>query len=457
MSDLENPRGYNNPNDTDMTGAAVESGIGKQARTDHWIKKALIEARKTTYFMPLSNTVGLPKHMGKTIKKFHYMPLLDDENVNSEGIDAAGVVLNTGTFAAYKEDGTQIITNADVTGGYYSSAGLAQTEADAYVALAPTVNRASVVENGGNLYGSSKDPGTISGKLPAIGANGGRKNRVGFKRKEVKGSITKMGFFDEYNQESLDFDSDADLQQHINREMINGAHEMTEDALQIDLLNEAGTREYADDAMNMSEISGAAKADRVQYGDLLKLSIDLDQNRTPKQTKIITGTRNVDTRTIAGGRVMYIGAELQPTLEGMEDLHKNPAFIHVHQYAAAGTTLNGEIGTVGHFRMVVVPEMMSYAGAGATVDGGGDECYETNNKYDVLPMLVVGSGSFSTIGFQTDGKTVKFKIIHKPPGEETADRNEPYGEIGFMSIKWYYGFLAERPERLAVYFTAATL
>ena len=75
----------------------------------------------------------------------------------------------------------------------------------------------------------------------------------------------------------------------------------------------------------------------------------------------------------------------------------------------------------------------------------------------MFPILAVGDESFTTIGFQTDGKTVKFKIIHKKPGEETADRTDPYGEPGFMAIKWYYGFMALRPERLAVLKTVAKL
>ncbi len=64
----------------------------------------------------------------------------------------------------------------------------------------------------------------------------------------------------------------------------------------------------------------------------------------------------------------------------------------------------------------------------------------------------------ATVGrfrFQTDGKTVKFKITTKMPGEKTADRNDPYGETGFSSIKWYYGTLILRPERLAVIKTVA--
>jgi N4-gp56 family major capsid protein len=100
--------------------------------------------------------------------------------------------------------------------------------------------------------------------------------------------------------------------------------------------------------------------------------------------------------------------------------------------------------------------MLHWAGVGGDATGTSTH-YETGNKYDIFPMLCVGDGSFATIGFQTDGKTVKFKITHKKPGEETADRNDPYGETGFMSIKWYYGFFPLRPERLGLIKTTATL
>jgi N4-gp56 family major capsid protein len=389
----ETGRNYNAPNDDPST-------IGTQIRTDHFVKRALIEARKEQYFMQLADVTSMPKNMGKKIKKYHYLPLLDDANVNDQGLDAAGAVIANG-----------------------------------------------------NLYGSSKDVGTIPGKFPTLTENGGRVNRVGFKRIEVEGSIEKFGFFEEYTQESVDFDSDADLQMHINREMVNGATEITEDALQIDLLNSAGVVKFAGDATADDEVDGD---DVVTYADLLRLSIDLDNNRTPKQTKLITGTRLIDTRTIAGARALYIGSELQPTLEAMTDLHGNPAFVPVHQYAAGATIMNGEIGSVGYFRVIVVPEMMHWAGAGADATGV-ETSYETGGAFDVFPMLCVGEGSFTTIGFQTDGKTVKFKITHKAPGIETADRADPYGETGFMSIKWYYGFLLQRPERIGLIKTSGQL
>lgn len=421
------------------------SNIGSQFRTDHYVKKALIEARKEQYFMPMSGTVSMPKNMGKKIKKYHYIPLLDVENINDQGLDAAGAVIVAGTFDAFLADGSRK-TNGTGANGDGSYPTLAE-------AVAAAGAGGSAVANGGNLYGSTKDIGSISGKLPSLSENGGRVNRVGFKRKEIEGTFEKFGFFDEYTQESVDFDTDSEMRSHVSREMVNGAVEMTEDALQIDLLQAAGVVKYAGSATSNATVVNTSM---VTYGDLLRLSIDLDNNRTPKQTKVITGTRMVDTKTIAGGRVMYCASELQPTLEAMTDLHGNPAFIPVHQYGAGGTIMNGEIGSVGHFRIVIVPEMLKWEGQGGDASGTATH-YETNDKYDVFPMLCIGAESFTTIGFQTDGKTVKFKIYHKAPGEQTADRFDPYGETGFMSIKWYYGFMLERPERIGLIKTAATL
>ena len=385
---------YNDP------AGGIQADIGKQMNTQFYQKQALVELKKTQFFSQLADVTSMPKNFGKKIKRYHYLPLLDDANINDQGIDASG---------------------------------------------ATTAN--------GNLYGSSKDIGTISGKMPVLSETGGRVNRVGFKRKEIEGSLEKFGFFEEYTQESLDFDSDAELQSHIHREMLNGAGEMTEDALQIDLLTSAGVVKFAGNATKNSEVGAD---DLVTYGDIMRLSIDLDNNRTPKHTNVITGTRMVDTKTIPAARIMYVGSELLPTLKAMKDLHNNQAFITVEKYAAGGNTVTGEAGAIDQVRVVVVPEMMKWAGAGA--DASADVIsYRTGSKFDVFPMLIVGDQSFTTIGFQTDGKSVKFVITHKKPGTETADRNDPYGETGFMSIKWYYGFMVLRPERIGLIKTVARL
>jgi N4-gp56 family major capsid protein len=415
------------------------SSIGPQKTTEYWSRKSLIDLVKEQYFLPLADVTAMPKHFGKKIKQFHYLPLLDERNINDQGINAEGTTLVVGQWSGWNAAGV-------LTGAAYTTEALARTGAGAGGTVAP---------NGGNLYGSSKDIGVISAKLPALSETGGRVNRVGFKRIEIEGTIEKFGFFDEYTQDSLDFDSDDQLQEHIHREMLRGAHEMTEDALQVDLLNQAGTVRYCGNATQNSEMSGVALTiDEVSYDDLMRFSIDLDNNRTPKHTKIIAGSRMVDTRVIDSARILYIGSELIPTVRNMKDLFGNQAFIPVAHYASAGNILNGEIGTLDQFRIVVVPEMLHWAGVGA--DEGVNAGYRaTNGKYDVHPMLCVGDGSFTTIGFQTDGKTFKFKIFHKAPGKEMADLTNPFGEVGFMSIKWWYGTMILRGERLGLVKTVA--
>ena len=395
--------------------SSIDGAGSDQMATFLALKTALVEARKEQFFMPLATAINMPKHMGKTVKVHEYVPLLDDRNVNSQGIDAAGATL---------------------------------------------VN--------GNLYGSSKDIGTITSMLPVLSENGGRVNRVGFTRLAREGSIHKMGFFYEFTQESLDFDSDSTLKSHLARELINGAHKMTEDVLQKDLLAGAATVLYAGAATTDSEITGEEVVSGavtippsiVSFRNLTRLDQIMTDNRTPKQTKVITGSRLTDTKTLPSGRVMYVGSELMPMLREMRDAFGNPAFIAVQHYADAANVLNGEEGAIGPFRIIQVPEMLHWAGVGAAVvnnPGYRSTTVSGKEHYDVFPMLVVGDDSFSTIGFQTDGKTVKFDITTKMPGTETAGHFDPYGETGFSSIKWYYGILIKRPERLAIIKTVAPI
>ena len=386
-------------------GDGTNSSIGNQLNTFYYDKKALIEIAKEQFYGQLADTTSMPKHYGKTIKKFHYLPLLDDRNINDQGIDATG----------------------------------------AYIA-------------DGNLWGSSKDIGTIVGKLPTLTENGGRVNRVGFKRIEIQGTMAKFGFFDEYSQESIDFDTDAELQTHIRRESLRGANQITESQLQIDILNSAGVIRYGGAATQDSEITGET-TDVISvptYEGLMKLSTTLDENLCPGTSKIITGSRMIDTKTINDARYMYCGSEVLPTLKRMTDLHGERAYIEARHYAAAGSLAKGEKGAIDSFRFIVVPEQLHQAGAGAAETAANAGYRATGGKYDIFPMIVVGSGSFTQIGFQTSGKSVKWKINHRTP-EQNISPFDPYGETGFYSLKYYYGFMALRPEWIALYKTVAEI
>jgi N4-gp56 family major capsid protein len=503
MTTFENPHGYNDP------AGGTDSDIGGQIRTDLYDRKALVEAAKEMYFGQMASVKNMPKNMDKTIKLFHYLPILDDRNQNDQGIDAEGAS-TAAAFTAATTIVTQVLklVAPSTEGGltYYfmgqatgASAAAAKTAAlnvaqgqlfswsimngyvpastADYAAAVVVLEAASWVEttettgeefhNFGNLYGSSKDVGTITAKIPSLTEFGGRVNRVGHKRIQLEGTLEKFGFFDEYTQESLDFDTDPELLMHITTECVKAANEITEDQLQIDLLNNAGTVRYAGDATSTATLGGSTAAanaeDVMVYDDLVKLDIELDNNRTPKNTKLIAGSRMVDTRVVNAARYAYIGSELQPAIMRMTDYHGDKAFLPIAQYASAGNVARGEFGAVHNFRIVVVPEMMHWDAAGAAVGSDDDEvahwCADEAGaaKINVYPFLVVGAESFATIGFQTNGKTVKYTITHKRPGPDVANRDDPYGEVGFYSIKWYYGFMALRPERIALLKTVATL
>jgi N4-gp56 family major capsid protein len=509
-------------------GTGANSSVGSQIRTDYFYKKALIEAAKEAYFSQMADVRAMPKNMGKTIKQYHYLPILDDRNLNSQGIDAAGaaaaasaatftaaikVVLpeNAGKGQEYDSvakyftavsavSAAAALTTAQGKALAYLVAEKGVVDADgaatdttyaelvatyaaagtdgsfkAATGLAVTAGyevyeyRGANVLNYGNLYGSSKDIGTITSKIPALSETGGRVNRIGMKRIELEGTIEKFGFFTEYTQDSLNFDTDEDLLMHLTQEVVKAANEMTEDQLQIDLINAAGVVRYTGAASSTATLQGnditdpftaGNTNDALSYDDLVKLGIELDNNRCPKNTTLIGGSRMVDTKVVNAARYIYIGSELLPTIMRLTDYHGNKAFIPVAQYASAGTVARGEVGAIDTFRFIVVPEMLHWDAAGATVTVAEGTAYQFGAnaagdlKFNVYPMLVVGEGSFTTIGFQTDGKTVKFQIKHTKPSENHTTQ-DPYGETGFYSIKYWYGFMPLRPERIALIKTIA--
>lgn len=400
-STYTNPVGHLHNDPTGINGTPVPSSIGQQKSNAYYLKKVLVEQAKKRKFGAMADVTTMPKHMGKRIRVQHLLPLLDDRNLNDQGIDARGVQIKDG-----------------------------------------------------NMYGSSRDIGKILGKLPVLSETGGRVNRVGFNRREIEGTFYKFGFFYEWSQEFVDFDSDPQVLQRMYAEAIKAAEQIQEDMLQIDLLNGAGTLIYAGTAVSDDTMDDTCQ---VSVNTLRRLEQALTANDTPKSTKIISGSTMVDTRTATTQRIMFVGPELRVLLENMLDNFGYPALIKAHQYAAATKLMEDEIGIVGDFRIVEVDTMTRWAGAGATADPTKN-LWSTDGKYDIFPMLCIGAESFTTIGFQTSGgKTSesKFTIITKKPHVDTASFNDPYGEIGFTSIKWYYGILFLRPERIGLIKTVA--
>jgi N4-gp56 family major capsid protein len=492
MSDFKR---YNDPINN------VDSTVGEQIVEEAYWRKAIVDAQRDMYFMPLAEVKDMPRNSGKTMKANVYYPLLDDRNISDEGIDAAGAIQvgidPSGQYTVlhvyldnvnisegntnFPDQGVYPIGGGATTGGYYVGS-LPGTDdyndaatnplslAAALVALEAAVDGGlsnyatevtavgAVVDTGlSNLYGGSRDPGVITNKLPILAEGAQRVNRVGTNRVVVEGSIEQFGFFTEYTEDTLMFDTDAELMMHITTEMMHAAVEVTEDLLQKDLLfyaESAGTVKLGGTATSKGALTEAV-ADRLEYDDFVNLSIELDLNRTPKHTTIITGSRMFDTRTVNSARFMYVPPEAVPFLESLEDYHGNKAMIEVRHYEGQTTTMNGEVGTIGSFRIIANPEMMYYPDAGTGGVGAGISKTDGGLQPNVYPFLVVGEDSFSTIGFMSDGKkrNTKFTIHNLRPGADSVTRENPYGNMGLMSIRWWYGFLLKRPERLAVAFT----
>jgi N4-gp56 family major capsid protein len=392
--------------------SSIDKASTGQIRQDYYDRKAIIDIKDEMLFAQLSGTQNMPKNYGKEIVKHRYIPLLDDENVNSQGLDP-----NDNTIA------------------------------------------------NGNLYGSSRDVGTINSKLPDLRETGGRINRVGFTRKEVRANIVNRGFFFEWTKDSMNFDTDADLKMHVTREAVRGAAQINEDVLAIELINGAGVNYFAGAATTIATITGeSAESDKSvpTYADLINLDIELDNNKCPKDTRVIVGSRLTDTKTVQGGRFMFISADVKASFMAMEDLHGNPAFIDVKHYQDANRegryikSIHGEIGSVGPFRLVVHPKMVVREGAGLAVTTNGG-FRATSNRYDVYPCLIVGSEAFTHIGFETGAGTKgKFKTRTQMP-EQAGGTNDPFFKTGFTSIEFWNGVLIDRPEWLAVYNIAGKL
>lgn len=392
---------YNDP--IGGTKSSVDGSGSDQINEKAYWRKAIIDNAPEIVFSRLTSTKEIPAHYGKTIEAYVHFPILDDRNQNDQGIDAAGV-----TYA------------------------------------------------NGNMWGSSKDIGTINDKLPLLTEEGGRVNRVGVTRLKVSGSIQDYGFFMEFSSDSLNFDTEADLFEYLSNSAMEAAIQIYETVLCKDLLANAGTVLFTGEATSDATMTGetGVTPSLVNYNDLMTLSTTLDDNRTPKHTKIIKGSRMTDTRTIRDGRLMYIGSELTRTVRDMQDNFGNEAFIPTSKYADASNILDNEIGNIDQFRLLVPQNMLFWAGAGAAVTDN-DGYRETDTAYDIYPMLVIGEDSFVTLSFFENGRSEKYKSITKMPGEATADFNNPYGKKGFMSMSWWYGFLAKRPERIGLIKTLA--
>lgn len=460
--------------------------VGDMITKEYHERKILKELAKEQVFSSLADYRTMPMNTGKKIKQYVYLPIIDDANDTDQGIDADGstskklATINilmpnvpdhprTKYYApAEGNNEAEAIANAKLRAeDVFRVLGVFDTDYNTTKAQLEAAgwecqDALGVVPVGGNLYGSEKDIGRIVDRLPVLGENTGRENRVGIRRKIIESNLHRYGFFHEWTEEVEMFDNDAQLIEYTSRSMLEAANETEEKLLQLDILGNAGIVRYAGTAYSEGTLSGDQGNETVMtYEDLVRLSISMDMTRTPKQTTIISGSTMTDTRVIPAGRIMFVPPEAEMIFRRMTDSHGNPALITSEHYADSRKPMRGEIGACGGFMIVVVQEMSRWSGSGADVNNNAGY-YSTNGKYDVFPMLCVGDAAFTAItlkrGKRGKGKGgKKYKIHIQKPGGSMLSRDNPYNDKGIQSINWYHGFLCQRPERIALLKTVAPI
>jgi N4-gp56 family major capsid protein len=186
---------------------------------------------------------------------------------------------------------------------------------------------------------------------------------------------------------------------------------------------------------------------------------------------MVTGSTKIGTTTIKAARYIYVPQEMIPTLEDMTHNGK-VVWQDVADYADGGSVSNsvaesvtnvgeGEVGRIGSFRFITVFDMPVFRGEGGDATDGTDNdgdgledssagFYVTDGKYDVFPMLVVGSDSFETYSLEGDVAKVK----HGAP--QVNPVSDPHGDIGSIAIAWYFGLLLNKPEHIRVLLSSAS-
>lgn len=380
------PQKYNDPYN------GQQSTIGPQMRDFVWNKLAVDYIKKDMIFSGMSSNEQLPKHMGTTIKKYKYLPILDSKNTYPDGLDANGNVVV------------------------------------------------------GNLYGDSRDMDTITGSLPSIDEIAGRANKVGRTREMIEADIHRYGMFMEYTAQSTEMDSESSLRERDRRELAYAANLVYEDLLQLDLVNQAGHMLYGGLATDVDEMTGEGSTPSViTYATLKQADEILFDSDCPEDTTIIEGSSYTDTRVIDRSRYMITSKAMVNYFRTLTDDFGNEAWIARQHYAAAGNLMASEEGTIGAFRIVSNKQMMTTKGAEiSTVAPYRND----GTNYTVHHGLIIGSGAFTTLGFRLS--TISGSVysgnmlfLDTPPEQTVAN---PFGDVGILSIQWYYGTLVERPE-----------
>jgi N4-gp56 family major capsid protein len=290
----------------------------------------------------------------------------------------------------------------------------------------------------------------------------GAVNKRSLQKITVETSLARYGEMIDDTDEVELFSEDA-IQTRYREELGALANSRFEDLVQLDMLGTA-TVMYSGAATSMATIGSGVAADgstddvyKASYDLIRKATRKLVRNRAKKNTQIVTGSTNIDTKTIAQAYYAVIGADVKADLEVAKNSVGELAWVPVHKYGAAASIAEGEVGAMHEVRFIESESAIVYAQEGATVPTGytGSLKYtgtiDSGAKFDVFPILFPTQGAFATVGLKGNDK---IKFNSKSPAE--VENANPYGTNGFFSYNfWYAGILLESEKVLKVLVAAS--
>lgn len=341
---------------------------------------------------------------------------------------------------------------------------------------------------------------TYAGGTAALYEGAGAINKRTIKKVTLETQFSRYGEMIDYTDEVEMFAEDM-VQVHYREELGLLANRRSEDLIQLDMLTSTnnmfvGTATSIETVGNDTTEAGAAGADfldgtndvlsQINY-DLVRKSVrKLIRNRAQKNTSIVTGSTKIDTRVINKAFYGIIGPEVKFDLEnalrgtvaanGITEY----AYVPAYKYADAANLAEGEVGAMNDVRFIESESAVVYRGAGiltpgtaAQGDGGYagalavtildaaaatalnafvdtpngfvdyDSYADTDERFDVFPILFPTKGSFATVGLKGHGK---IKFNSQAPSK--IELSNPYGTTGFFSYNMWYAGIILRDERL---------
>ncbi len=182
-------------------------------------------------------------------------------------------------------------------------------------------------------------------------------------------------------------------------------------------------------------------------GDFRKIYRFFKTNKARELTEIVSASVKIATEPIPKAYFAVGHTDLDA------DLRAISGFIPVQNYSDSAKALPGEIGTIEQFRIVLSEMYDPWTAAGAsgtTYLSGGIEV-SSAASCDVYPMLFIAANSYAIVPLK-GYKSAKLNIL--PPGTPTKD--DPNGDIGFVSWSTYQGSVILNQSWLARLEAAAT-